>query len=156
MNTSAQRFLHSLFGDAPAGTFLLLWTLQDRRSAWFRADRLGEAAAYAADIGQHGDVYAGCGLRGRDHGEHARGEVAHVVAISGTWCDLDVAKPGATKPYFKTRGDATVFLDDLPIPPTLRMWTGGGYHGWWLFREPWLFGDADDRDRASRCFLSQA
>lgn len=151
MSTPAGRFLVQLYGGVPAKMFILAWTLQERRSAWYRADRLHEAAAYVASVGQRADLYIGCGLRRRDHGVHARGESADVIAIVGAWADVDVAKPGATKPYFKTRADAAMFLDALPIRPTMRIWTGAGYHAWWCFREPWIF--AADAERAEAATL---
>jgi hypothetical protein len=146
---SSRTFLAALFDNAPPTTLLLLWTLPDRRSRFFAADRLDAAAAYAVAVGSRADVYVGCGLRGRDHGPRARGESADVVGIPGAWADLDVAKPGATKPYFATRAAITTFLDALPIGPTLRVDSGSGLHCYWLFKEGWIFADAADRAKAA-------
>src|SRR5439155_27165292 len=112
-----------------------------RTSAWFTVDGLDDAAAYAVVVGRHADIYVGAGLRRRDHGPHARGGAADVIAIPGVWADIDTQKPGATKGYFASREAADQFLDGLPIAPTLRVWTGRGYHSWWSFKEPWVFTD---------------
>jgi hypothetical protein len=150
-----RRFLLGLFGAAPAASFVLVWTLPGRCSRWFPVARLAQAAATMAELARTRDVYVGCGLRGRDHGVHVRGGATDVVAIPGAWADVDCTKPGATKPYFATREAAGTFLDALPLRPTLRVWSGGGYQAWWLFREPWVFADGIERTKAAtvlRCW----
>jgi len=67
------------------------------------------------------------------------------VAIPGLFDDVDVAKRGAKKPYFPSRAAALSFLLSLVFVPSLLVWTGGGYHAWWLFRELWWFVDPADR-----------
>ena len=56
--TQARSYLDAMFGNAAAGEFLLLWTLPDRRSAWF-ADVDAACAALAAKTYEDKDVYAG-------------------------------------------------------------------------------------------------
>jgi hypothetical protein len=146
--TEAADFLSLLFGAAESG-WVDIWTLPDRYSRFFKTDRLATAAEYAVDRSRTHDVYIACGLRGRDHGPHARGKAEDVVAIPGLWADVDCAKPGARRRYFPTREAAAAFLRALPIPPTLWIWSGGGWHVWWTFRERWHFTDADDRVRAA-------
>jgi hypothetical protein len=146
---SAYDFLTLLFGAATAELFVLLWTLPDKRSRFFPGTRLIEAAQYGADQARACDVYVGCGVRGRDFGPHERGTAADVVGIPGLWADLDLTKPPRRKPYFRTREALTMFLDALPLRPTLRVWTGGGVQPWWLFRELWMFEDECERQRAA-------
>lgn len=39
-------FLEQLWADKPSDLYLLIWTLQDKRSRWFQ--KIEEAAAFAA------------------------------------------------------------------------------------------------------------
>jgi hypothetical protein len=51
-------FLKQLWAEKPSDLYLLIWTLQDKRSRWFRS--VEEAAAAVAQTPQ--DVYVGVGL----------------------------------------------------------------------------------------------
>jgi hypothetical protein len=159
MRDQAARFLRSLWPDgclagAPApGASLLLWTLPDKSSHWLPLPD-GEVqpppvAAAWSEPGSGRDAYLGVAAMPGGLGPHERGKAHQALAIPGLWVDLDVAGPGHTKKGLPaTREDA---LELLPAeyPPSLLVETGGGLHAWWLFKEPWWFEDAAERDEAA-------
>jgi hypothetical protein len=142
-------FLKLLFGAVSEVLFVLLWSLPDKRSRFFPVTRLTEAAQYATDLARTKDVYLGCALRPREFGEHERGTAKDAIGIVGLWAEFDLMKAAGNKRYFPTREALTAFIDVLPVHPTLRVWTGGGAHAWWLFREPWIFDSETERQRAA-------
>jgi len=105
---------------------------------WF--DTLDAAVGAVPGINNK-DIYYGVGLARkiprRVPGRAApRCTKANVAAIPGLWLDLDVTKEGSRKKYFPDRDAARRFVEALPVPPTVLVWTGGGYHVYWLFDEP--------------------
>lgn len=140
-------FFSTVFGAASG--YVLVWTLPDRRSRFFTTNDLVAAARYAIERTPSHEVYVGCGLRSRDFGPAERGKAHDVAGIPGLWVDFDVLKQNAKKEYIRSREALSMVLDALPIRPTLRLWTGGGSQPWWLFREPWMFADDDERARAA-------
>lgn len=82
--------------------------------------------------------------------KRGRGKAVDAVAIPGFWFDLDT-RGGDHKispELLPTRPEALEFLDALPLAPTLVLDSGGGLYPWWLFREPWVFDDEEDRAQA--------
>ena len=80
-------FLKLLWLNKPEGQFILLWTLPEKRSRWFR--ELAAAAEYVSSV--HGrDVYMGVGLSKQDHGPAHRCVSDEIATISGFWADLDL------------------------------------------------------------------
>ncbi len=65
MESEPRFFLHELFGNKPEELHLLLWTLTDKRSRWFRD--VDEAATAVEDLRDQ-DVYVGVGLSPEDFG----------------------------------------------------------------------------------------
>ncbi|MGD9893397.1 MAG: hypothetical protein AB7R89_05995 [Dehalococcoidia bacterium] len=141
-------FFEEAFGDLPAAAWLLVWTLPDKGSRFFRDH--AQAAAYATARAEEHDVYVGVGLRGRDYSPR-RGGTADVTGIVGFWADLDIADPVHKKPNLPpNEGEAINLLNRLPLRPTLKIHSGHGMQAWWLFIEPYLFDDAADRERVEQ------
>jgi len=138
----APLFLEALFAGKPDDLYVLLWTLPEKRSHWFR--NVHDAIQFAESLARH-DLYVGVGLSGQDYGPTRRCPSNEVAGIFGLWADLDLksaAHPTAALP-------ATVeeALKILPkeLPPTLLILTGNGVHPWWLFREPLIFASDEER-----------
>lgn len=147
---SATAFLAAVFGGAPANTEIVVMTPPEWRPYGVAANDPGAAARVAVAFGT--DTYVNCGLQraGAVGGRAGRGGAAHVVALTSVWCDLDTTKLGAKKRYLPDRPAAHHFVFGLPIPPTVLVWTGAGYHLWWCLREPLVLDTAADRARAER------
>ena len=83
-----------------------------------------EAARLAVRLGAENEVYAGAATRfGED------GTKKGVCRVTALWADLD-AKDGHTR---ETRW---VQLGGLPCPPSMVVWSGGGFHAYWPLEEP--------------------
>ena len=135
--TQARPYLDAMFGNAAAGEFLLLWTLPDRRSAWF-ADVDAACAALAAKTYEDKDVYAGMCTSPADMGASRRCDAANVASMGCLWADIDVGAGGHKKEnYPATIEDAMSVLAAYP-KPSLIVSTGHGIHVYWLFRERFL------------------
>lgn len=132
----AQDFLRELWGDVlPLSTWLLVWSLADRRSHWRQS--IAEAATVAA--GLDGDVYHGVALHSIDHGPTKRGPADAVAFLPGFWLDVDwhdpVAHKAADLPPDSTA--ATKLLEESPLRPSLVVESGYGLQAYWLFPKPW-------------------
>src|ERR1017187_1554094 len=130
MTTETRSFLEALFAGKPENLFLLLWTLPEKRSQWFRDL---DAAIQCAESSCDHDLYVGVGLSGRDYGASHRCVSAEVAGIVGLWADLDLksdAHPKAALPA--TVEDAMKILPD-EFPPTFVVRTGNGAHAGRLF-----------------------
>jgi hypothetical protein len=140
-------FLNQLWADKPSDLYTLIWTLQDKRSRWFR--NVEEAAAFVESC-HHMDVYVGVGLSPEDFGPSHRCPSDKIAGLAGFWADFDLksdAHPKTKLPI--TLADA---LSVIPteMAPTLVVATGNGAHAWWLFKEPLMFDSDEERRQASR------
>ena len=143
-------FLEALFGGKPDDLFVLLWTLPEKRSHWFRNV---EGAIQLAESLSDNDIYVGVALSAQDYGTARRCSSSEVAGIPGLWADLDLASdahPGKALPA--TVEDALTILPEH-FPPTFIVRTGNGAHAWWLFREPLIFESDEERHEAANLVL---
>jgi hypothetical protein len=130
----ARPYLDALFGNAAAGEFLLIWTLPDRRSAWF-TDVDSACLALVSPQYEGKDVYAGACTSPFDMGPSRRCDAANVASMGCLWADIDIGREGHKKEnYPKTLEDAMTVLSAYP-KPSMVVSTGHGIHAYWLFRE---------------------
>jgi len=138
-------FLDQLWAEKPSDLYLLIWTLQDKRSRWFQ--KVEEAAAAVAETPQ--DVYVGVGLSPRDYGPSRRCPSEEIACIAGLWADFDLQSVAHAQKSLPKTIDEALGLVPKEFPPTLVIATGNGAHAWWLFKEPWILEDAAERGRAA-------
>ena len=127
-------FLELLWQYKPEEQYILIWTLQDKRSHWFTD--VTKAAEFVVATTKDLDVYVGVGLSKEDHGPARRCKSEEVSGICGIGTDLDLkSEAHGNKPLPTTLADA---LSVLPkdMPPTIIVATGNGAHAWWLLKEP--------------------
>jgi len=144
-----EQFLNALFDDAPCDeSKILIWTAPAKLS--FYATDVEGALKHVARIGQRQNIYFGCGLVPRSLGQHQRGSIDNIRGIPGLWADIDVLNPVAhnKKRLPPTVDEAIALAESLPLLPTLIVLSGYGIQPWWLFKEPWMFSDADERNSA--------
>jgi hypothetical protein len=124
---------------------------------------LSEAAAHSEANAAASDLYFGVCLQdfeaakdervrrsGQNGMEFARGYAATTAVMPGVWLDLDIAGDGHEKRGLPaSEADAELILQRLPLDPTLVVATGGGFHVYWLFHEPWEIETPEERDRAA-------
>ncbi len=153
---TTEDFFETLWPESLPG-FIYLSTIGERSSGkkqvlsyWF--DTIKEATGYIPKL-NGADIYYGIGVAAKKPADGQKGERAHrctksnVAAIPALWADVDVDKEGSKKKYFATREDARDFLNGLPLKPSMLVWSGGGYHAYWLFEEPLEIGDAREREQ---------
>lgn len=90
----------------------------------------------ALTLGQSHDVYVGVAPR-----FGTVGTKEGITRLFALWADLD-AKGEHTS---KSRMDQ---IEGLTCPPSMLVWSGGGYHPYWLLKEPTQ--GSEDLDRAER------
>jgi hypothetical protein len=157
------RFLQMLWPEGPGKHYINVW-LPPGNSRWF-GGATSEAGSLltlemAADyIAAHPvNAHVGMCLGDRDHGPQHRlsrteGRLAH--AAHGLWMDVDLRGAAHTSKNYPTSLEQVVEILHRAglanFMPTFAVFTGGGWHVYWLFREPLFFAPAsdprfDDRD----------
>jgi len=147
----AKDFLTELWLRAPDDHFILIWTMPDKRSRWFRCTRDGiQAAADTVEqLGTH-NVYMGAGLAGKSYGSRQRVSAAEVVGISALWADIDIAGPPHKKPNLpESVEDAMQLLDEAGPEPSILVHSGHGLQAWWVLDEHWQLSSDEERSQAA-------
>lgn len=145
MDAESRLFLEQLFAGKPDELYVLLWMLPEKRSRWFQD--VGDAIAFAESLGAH-DLFVGVGLSSKDYGATHRCLSHEIGGIVGIWADIDLKSEAHTKALPASIDEA---LEILPteFPPSFLINTGNGLHAWWLFREPLIFANCDERREAA-------
>jgi len=149
-------YLRALWPEGPGRLYLCVWH-PPGTSRWFGGAST-EAASLAAleRAADHiaanpTNAYVGMCLAGADHGPHQRlsrkeGRLAH--AAPGLWLDVDLQGPGhksANLPESVEQVIDTLHAAGLArFVPTAAVHSGGGYHLYWLFKEPLTFEAGSD------------
>ena len=136
----AGEFLNILWGYPVPGQ-VLVWTLPQKRSIWY--NRLDNVQV--GDF-SHRDVYTGVGVAPLDVllRSNQRATADQIGGIAGMWSDVDYAGPDHAKPDLPpTEADAWELIMAMPFRPTIIVHTGHGLQAWWLFKQPWLFGEGE-------------
>jgi hypothetical protein len=137
-------FLTLLWEDKPDDQLILIWTLQHKQSHWFCS--LPQAADFLQT--HQTDVYVGVGLSKQDYGPDHRCPSSEVAGIPGLWADLDV-KSAAHPKDLPASIEVALTLIPASLPPTIIIATGNGIQAWWLFEEPWIFENENQRKEAA-------
>lgn len=143
-------FLNLVYGEAidAHDGWLLVWTSQDKRSAFF--NNLARAAEYIAARAKIFDVYLGLGLRREPLPPNRRGGKESISAICAFGIDIDVAGDAHTDEHRPTRSIAIERIEQLDPKPTLVIDSGHGYHCWYVFKKPLLLTNDTDRNNAEQ------
>lgn len=80
--------------------------------------------------------------------QSGRGTAEDVTVIPGFVVDADCQGGVHKEKHLPTKEEALAFLGEIPFKPSLLIWSGGGWQIYWLFREPWTFADASEREQA--------
>jgi len=148
--SQARPFLEALFAGKPDELHLLLWTLPEKRSYWFRTL---EDAVQFAEKQRERDLYVGVGLSAKDYGVTRRCPSNEVAGIVGLWADLDLKSEAHSKAALPATVEDALQILPEQVQPTFIVRTGNGAHAWWLFREPLIFESDEDRRSAENLAL---
>ena len=141
-----QVFLEALFGAKPDGLYILIWTFPNKRSHWFRT--LDKAVTYVKSLNGC-NVYVGVGLSPSDFGEHCRCESQRIAGISAFAADIDLHSEAHAKGVRPSTIEQALSILPPALAPTIIIETGNGVQCWWLFKEPWIFENDEERQRAA-------
>jgi len=148
-----RRFFTTLVRDAPEGAVVALTTPPAWRLHLRTADDLEPLVRQVGRLHQHGaDVYVHCALLNvaTVSQRPGRGTSEDAAALTAFWCDIDLEKSGNRQRYVPDRATALRLLARCPIRPTMRVWSGRGFHPWWCLREPFVITDPTTRAQAER------
>jgi hypothetical protein len=149
---TAEEFLRSLYGSCTNEGCLVLWTKQDKHPYWYDLNHQRDATEKAILLSQDFDVYFAIGLQ-KDPEVNGRGKADTVAVIPGLWLDIDIKGPNhCATDLPPDQNSALALVDSFEVKPTMIVSTGGGYHAYWLFREPLFI--KNDRDRTIAKSLS--
>lgn len=126
-------FLSAVWGATPLGSWGEIRTIQDGRihQRYIPAVDPWQAEDIALVEGAEGrDVYYGVLPRLRQEGTNDA--VPDMVRV--LWADVDAKKVSDVMAVGKAQ--ALVTINSFPVPPQLLVDSGGGYHCYWLLREP--------------------
>jgi len=150
MPDQAKQFLDVLFGRKEEQENILVWTLDGKRSAWFKD--LGEAAAFIRANSSR-DVYVGVSASPQAHGADQRLKIEGCErlpsSLSALFTDLDIAGPGHTKKNLPPDEASAMSILFPEAPPSIVVHTGGGIQAWWPFKEPWILTSEEDIQKAT-------
>jgi hypothetical protein len=140
-----QSFLELLCGDKPKDSYILIWSLQDKCSHWCRSSA---EAAQIVETCNNMDIYVGVGLSSENSGPQRRCPAEKIAAITGLWMDFDLLSDAHPKKALPSTLTDALTVIPQQMPPTIIVNTGNGAHAWWVLKEPFIFENDAERDRA--------
>jgi putative DNA primase/helicase len=145
-----RRFIERLHGPEPEG-WLVIWTRQDQATRAFDLrvkGALDQAVDYCAAKASIFDVYAAVGLQQHQPVGTSRGDESGVSVVPGFFADVDIQGPShKAKNLPPTERDARSLIESLGLEPSIIVRSGFGLQPYWLFREPYLIENDDERQR---------
>lgn len=133
LSNDALRLMGELHRD---GRFAYLWGTPGKRSLWWE---VGEAPPDPPD-GE--DVYFGVHPTRHRGSAGDRGRTETVGVLNALYAEFDFKDfEGGEGPELVCRQH----IDELNPPPSALVASGGGYHGYWIFENPWVLADDDQR-----------
>ena len=152
--TTTLEFFNKLYGGAPAGHFYIWikWPGKDKRSKTLWCNTLEEAAEHVAIYNGEVNVYFGICTSNKIKESNQRAKHPDIHMMPAFVLDVDYALPSHAKPGLPaTREQALAIIHAAPLPATIIVESGGGFHAYWKFREPLIFHDDDERaDKTER------
>lgn len=145
--SESRDFLDALYAEKPSDLYLLLWTLPEKESRWFRD--VDAAIRSAEEFSAH-DLYVGVGLAGQPYGTTRRCPSEEIAGIVGFWADIDLRSDAHPKPTLPGSIEQAQSILPPEFPPSIVVLTGNGVHIWWLLKEPWIFESAEERSNAAK------
>lgn len=137
-------FLQELWGFKPESSFVLVWQKKGKKSNWFQD--IGKIESFVQKNRDLSDLYIGVGLSPKDYGSKNRCPANEIAGITGFWADIDILDEVHKKENLPASLEEAKSL--FPEPPTCVVHSGHGIQAWWLFREPWIFENEDERFKA--------
>jgi hypothetical protein len=145
MDDQTRRWLAHLMRGGAYGHW---WTLEGMRSHWW------EAARPTPHPGGRRNIYVGIhptteipptNRQGKaTEPDKVRSQIPYIAAVNCLFGDFDA------KAFGDDKEAAQAHAESLDPRPSCLVDSGGGYHGYWLLRDPWQLTDDAARDLAAR------
>jgi hypothetical protein len=140
-----QGFLENLYGPTiPDECRIALWEKPTKRSTYLSKPE--EANVFEGKP----DVYVTSSLVPAGLSQGQRIKAQESKGIPGVWLDIDLNGGPENKEHAAPDLEAARRLADSELEPTLLVNSGYGLQAWWLFEEPWLFDNDEERSQAMR------
>lgn len=141
----ARHFLSQLWAGAEKGVFSLVSKSKRGLSPIFGdISSLMEAVNAFTKRAASEDLYYCLGLFNA-RPEKGRGTENDVIAVPGLWFDIDCMEGTHNASELPNRDEALALVRNLDMRPTFIIWSGGGFHVYWLFKKPLYFERPQDR-----------
>ncbi|WP_407311754.1 YfjI family protein [Desulfosporosinus sp. SB140] len=140
------KFLQSIYGDTEGYTYI--WLLKKKKTLWRSLTNLRDMAETAVRFGQSQDIYFPVCPQVKALSVNERGTLVSVHSMTCFYCDFDCQGGNHEQKNLPTFDEVWEWLESLPNPPSIIIFTGGGIHCYWLFDKPWIFESNDDRQKA--------
>lgn len=148
-----REWLERLYGQSP-GYFAITAFAggRPRRTGWYSTSELDAAVKTIQKTAPKGDLYLSVGTH--DAPQQTRGGESTLISIPGFWADLDIGefghKPAASGFPNPLDEEAALSIVDALPEPSMLMHSGGGLQAFWLFDQPWVFENTEDKARAKQ------
>lgn len=125
---------------------LAIWSAINKKTEFFTDCE--SAARFAVTAGADSDVYFGtCVVSSKV--TKGRGKYADMAGLASLRLEVDVAGPGHKAAKLPPDKETALrLLDGFAPRPAVVVDSGGGVHAYWPLREPWIFNNDEDRQRA--------
>lgn len=134
-------FLQKLFNESD-GSHILIW--HNKLSYYFK---FNQAKEIKDRFENKKDVYIGVNTREDSYGKNKRGGKDTIDKVYSLWMDLDIQ--GGDHQKDNLFADLSSFFDIIEknklYKPSMTVETGGGYHLYWIFKEPYIIETKQDR-----------
>ena len=149
-----KHYLDLLYSDAPPDAWVVVSWLSSAGewcSSWTRYQDRDETLTTIKTYASSAQVYIGLGLRDPtcQPSSQSRGTSAHVLALPGLWIEMDHSGGIHASPHLPSPVALQRFIDELPFTFSLLIDSGGGLHGYALFRELWILETDNERQVAA-------
>lgn len=145
---AARQQFEALFSNSIKG--LIALSVKDY-VVWldYAYEEIDEVLDFIGKLGEKEYFIAPCTFR-LDHDGHFKRQADFACSMPGVWFDLDFQDPVHAKKTLPTREEAEGFIASLPLKPNLKIWSGHGFHLYWLFGERFAIETPEDRAKAQR------
>ncbi|NQT55490.1 MAG: DUF3987 domain-containing protein [Desulfobacteraceae bacterium] len=143
----SKRFFDLLWPSADEGLLCISSKGSNGMVSKFFSVPVKETACNAIERWSGRDIWYSISLF-KQRPEKGRGTEADVIAIPAFWADIDCKEGSHKETSLPSKDEALSFLRELPFKPSLIVWSGGGLHVYWIFKEPWIFDNEAERQQA--------
>lgn len=145
-------FFIKLYGNLDEDAYLVLWAKDNKLVESFSINNIDEAVKFALEHSNEYNLCFNVCLQKQPPPSGKRGKAEGAYVMPGLWMDVDIKGEGhnTDKNYPENEEVALDIVNGLPWGrPSIVINSGGGFHVYWLFNEPWVLANDQDWKRAA-------